>query len=106
MFGPRRTASVRTIQANAARQAADNLFPDLPEISPLLVETLGPEVLVGLRIDQPDVHLDVIRIRRHAALQHIADAEFFADLPDCDRLAFVGEGGGARNNEAAHQSTR
>ena len=63
-------------------------------------------MLVGLRVDQLDIHLDVARIRGDAALQHIADAEFRANLPGSDGPAFVGKGGGARNDEAAQDVGR
>ena len=63
-------------------------------------------MLVGLRVDQLDIYPDAARIRRDAALQRISDAEFRADLPDSDGPAFVGKGGGARNDEAAQDVGR
>src|SRR5262249_9092704 len=90
----------------AARQAADNLVLELQDVSALLIEAVGPQVLVGRGVDQLHIDADPCGIDENAALQHIAHAEFRADLPDRHRTAPVGEGGGAGNDEAAGQTAR
>lgn len=46
-------------------------------------------------VDQLDVDLNLLAQPPHAAFQHIANAKLAADLPDIDRFALVGKGGGA-----------
>jgi hypothetical protein len=75
--------------ADAAREAADNLFLELSDIPTLFVEALGPEMLVGFCIDQLDTDAEMARTSRDGALQYIADAEFLPDLPDGDRPTLV-----------------
>ena len=55
------------------------------------VVALGPDVVAGKRVNKLASHTNPIRRLPDAALQHIADAEFAADLPDIGRLALVGE---------------
>jgi hypothetical protein len=52
-----------------------------------LAETLGPQVLVGDRIDQLSIHADMTRPREHAALQHITLGELLPkEITDFRRL--------------------
>ena len=51
------------------------------------------------RVDQ----LDAMRVRKHAAFQHIEHGKFWADLPDSDPTVPVGKDGGALNHKTAAQ---
>ena len=48
-------------------------------------------MLLTDRVDQLDVHPDAVRVRKHAAFQHIEHAKFRADLPDSDLTVPVGK---------------
>src|SRR3954453_22901052 len=85
----------------AARQAPDNLVLYLQDFLAFLVEALRPQVLVRRGVDQLDIDPHSARFDQNAAFQPIATPEPGPDLPDRHRTAFVGEGGGSRNDEAA-----
>src|SRR5262245_51174770 len=55
------------------------------------VVALRPDVVAGEGVDQLTGHTYSIGRLAYAALQHVADTKFLADLLDVGRLAFVGE---------------
>src|SRR5215831_8920773 len=55
------------------------------------VVALRPDVIAGQCVDQLAGHTYPIRRLAYAALQHIANAEVPADLPDVGRFAIVGK---------------
>ena len=71
------------------------------EIGAIGVEPVCPDVCARFRVDQLHIHADLVAAAPHAALEHIADAELATDLLRIDRFALVGEGGVARDHEAA-----
>src|SRR6516162_6583448 len=50
------------------------------QIAHVAVEPLGPQMRVGLGIDQPGVDTDLVASPPNASFQHIAHAELAADL--------------------------
>ena len=63
------------------------------------VESVGPEMRAGLGFDQLAGDARRVAGLAHAALEHIAHAEFAPDLLDVDRLALVDEARIARDHE-------
>ena len=53
-----------------------------------------------LRVDQLRVDAHAVLVALHRAFEHIANAEFLADLLGVDGLALEGEGRVARDDEA------
>ena len=84
-----------------AGEASDNLVLRVQEIGHRLVETFGPQMRAGLRLDQLNVDPHPISATLHAALEQIAHVQFAADLLDVGRLALVGEGGAPADDECA-----
>ena len=63
------------------------------------VETLGPEMVAGLGLDQLDGQPQRRPDRPQAALDQVAHAELAPDRPGVTRAALVGEAGVARDDE-------
>ena len=84
---------------------ADHMRRDLVlQIEDILknaVIALGPEMGAGRGIDQLTGDAEPVARLADAALEHIAHAQFPRDLADVDGAALVGEGGIARDDEAA-----
>ena len=57
----------------------------------LAVELVCPQVDAGCRFDQLSCNAHAAACLAHAAFDHIAYAQFAADLLDVDRLALIGE---------------
>ena len=55
------------------------------------VEPIGPQVVAGFTVDELARDTHPVGRLPYAAFQHIAHAEFAADLPDVERLALVGK---------------
>src|SRR5262249_6991371 len=68
------------------------------------VITISPDVMTVGSVDQLRVDADTVPYFPHAALKHVPDAKFAPDLPNVDRLALVGEGRIARDDEKPSQS--
>jgi hypothetical protein len=63
------------------------------------VITISPDVMPVGSVDQLRVDADTVPCFPYAALKHVTDAKFAPDLPNVDRLALVGEGRIARDDE-------
>ena len=63
------------------------------------VEPISPDMRAGLRLDELRGDAHAVARLAHAALQHIAHAEFAPDLLHVDGAALVGEAGIARDDE-------
>ena len=76
-----------------------DLVLDREDVLELAVVALGPDVPVGLGIDQ--LHRDAHAVARlaHAALDHVLHAELRRHLLDADRAVLVHEGRVARDDE-------
>ena len=66
-----------------------------------MLQPLGPDVRISLGIDQLSVDAHLLDRPLDAPFQHIANAQLAPDLLRVDRLVLVGEGGIARDYEAA-----
>ena len=90
-------------QLQLRRDGADDprrhLVLQLEDVGQLAVETVGPKVRAGRRLDQLAGDAQPVIGPSHAALEHVAHAELAADLPDVDRAPLVGEGRVARDDE-------
>lgn len=89
------------LNSQRVRQPRDNFVLCLQQIGLVIVEFLGPEMRAGLRVDELSVGADVLVGRLHRTFDHIAHAQLLADLPHIGRLALVGEGRIAGDDEAA-----
>ena len=56
-------------------------------------------MIAGRRVDELDVDAHSAAAALNAALEDVTDVQFAADLLRVDRLALVGEGGVARDDE-------
>jgi hypothetical protein len=77
----------------------DDVVLHLEQIAKFFVEPLGPEVSPGIAIDQLHVEAQPVAAALHAPFQPISHVQITADLPEVDRLTFVGEGGVPGDNE-------
>jgi hypothetical protein len=68
-------------------------------VGEVAVVTLGPKMPAGGSLDQLRRHPHPMRGLAHAAFENIAHAEIAPDVFDRDRLAFVGEGRIAGDDE-------
>ena len=82
------------------RQTGDDLVLHLQQIGAGGVELVGPEVGAAVGVDELGVDPHLIAAGLHRAFQHVAHAQVLADRLGVDRLAFVGKGGIARDDEA------
>ena len=82
-----------------ADDALGDLILKLENVVQRAVEAVGPEMRAGFGFDQLRGDAQPGARLAHAALQHVAHAEFAPDLPDVDRLALVGEARIARDHE-------
>jgi hypothetical protein len=83
------------------RQAAGDLALCVGEVSAVGLKPVGPNMRAAFRVDQLDVHPNMIAASPYAAFQHIADAEFAADLLHVDRFTLIGKGGAAGDHKAS-----
>ena len=85
------------------RQRGDDrrghLVLDREDVLEVAIVALGPDMVVGIGVDQ--LHGDPHPVARlaHAAFDHVLDAELRRDVLDLDRLALVDEGRVARDHE-------
>src|SRR5277367_4650802 len=66
-----------------------------------LVEPLGPEMIARFSVDELHVDAHAVSAALNAALQHVADVQFAADLLQIDGLALEGESGVTPDHERA-----
>ena len=78
----------------------DDLVLRLQQIGALGVELFGPKMSAAVGVDELGVDPHLIAARLNRAFQHIAHAQILADRLGVDRLALVGEGRIARDDEA------
>ena len=79
---------------------SDDLVLHLQQIGAGGVELIGPKMRAAVGVDELGVDPHLIAARLHRAFQHIAHAQILADRLGVDRLALVGEGSVARDDEA------
>ena len=72
---------------------------DGEDVGEFPVVALGPEVAVGLCVDQLHGDADTAARLAHAALDDVLDAKLLGDLLRVDRLALVNERRVSRDNE-------
>jgi hypothetical protein len=94
------------LQVECASDAARDLVLQGEQITRVAIEPLGPEVRVGLGIDQLGVDPDLIARAPDAPFQHIAHAKLSTDLLRVDWLVPISEGGIARDNEQPQLGVR
>ena len=92
--------------AEVVGQSRHHLILQLEEIGYVLLEAVGPKMRAGFRVDKLRVDAHAVLIALHRAFEHVADAEFLADLLGVDALAFEGEGGVAGDDEAAFDARK
>ena len=81
------------------RQARDDFVLHVEEICERLVEPLGPEMIARFGVDDLNIDPHAVSTALHAALEGIADVQLTADRLHVERLALVGEGGVAPDND-------
>ena len=97
-----RALSISTmLNADRVAHPRDDLLLPGGQLADLFVEPVRPEMRAGLGGNQLDIDPQCGIDPAHAAFQHIAHAEFAADLPHIRGLALVGVGGFARDHERA-----
>ena len=89
-----------TLKVAHVRLCHNELHLQLAELAAFAFEPVGPHMCAGLGRDELGVEGDVLAEATHAAFEHVAHAELTADLFGVDRLALVGEGGVAGDDEA------
>ena len=84
-------------------EVSDDLVLHRKEIGLIRVELIGPKVSARQRVNELGVDSHARPALLCATLQHVAHAELLADLLYVHRLAAIGEGRGARDDETARQ---
>src|SRR6516164_4926991 len=74
-----------------AGDARSDLVLKLEDIFQRAVEMIRPQMRPGARVDQLAGDADPIAALAYRALEHVADAQFAADLLHVDVLALIGE---------------
>ena len=69
----------------------DDLVLHVEQVGYRLIETLRPEMMAALGVDELDVDAHSASAALDAALQNIADVEFAPDRLHVKRLAFEGK---------------
>ena len=95
------------LRRDRADDARGHLILQLEDIVERAFEAVRPEMRRGRSVDELPGDAHPVRRLAHAAFQHVAHAQFAADLPHVDRAALVGEAGVARDDEQpAHARQR
>ena len=81
------------LKVERVRDPTGDLVLQSEEVAEVAVETIRPQMLVGLGIDQLHVYSDPIARPLHAPFQHITYAQFVTDLLRVDRLVPISERG-------------
>ena len=76
-----------------------HLVLDGEDVLELAVVALGPDMRLGLAVDQLHGDAHAVGGLAHASLDHVVDAEFLGDAARRHRLALVHEDGVARDDE-------
>ena len=87
------------LAAQLVGDARDDLVLQVEKVAHRLVEPVRPDVVAGRPVDELGVDPHPAGAALDAALENIADVELAPDLPRLDRLALVGEGGVARDDD-------
>ena len=77
----------------------DDFILHVEQIGHGLVEPVGPQMIAGDRVDELHVDSHSAAAALNASLEDIANVQFASDLLGVDGLAFVSEGGVARDDE-------
>jgi len=88
------------LEIESLSEAACDLALRFGEVSALGLESIGPNMRTAFRVDQLNIHPNLIAGPPDAALEDIAGAEVSADLLHVGRLAFISEGPIAGDHEA------
>ena len=83
-----------------------HLVLKLEDVFERAVEAIGPEMRAGDRIDQLRGDAHPVAALAHRAFEHVAHAEFAADLLHVDGLPFVGEARIAGDHEQPADAAR
>ena len=91
--------SALTSSKPKALASRDDLVLHLQQIGPSGIELIRPKMRTAMGIDELGVDAHPVLVPPHRAFEHVANAEFLADLLGVDALALVGEGRVARDDE-------
>ena len=95
------SALVSSLPRLFSASRATTLVLQLEQVGHVFLEAIGPEMRAGRRIDQLRVDAHAVLVTLHRAFEHVAHAEFLADLLGVDGLALEREGRVAGDDEAA-----
>ena len=103
VLGPLALGALVRRRLDAAAQRRDDrrrhLVLDRENVLELAVVALGPDMRLGLAVDQLHGDAHAVAGLAHASLDHVVDAEFARDVLRLHRLALVGEDGVARDDQ-------
>ena len=99
----RRASGLDKLGAERIGETADDVDLHLAERAALALEPVGPHMRPGRSRNELGVDLHFFAEAAHAALEHIAHTKLTPDLLGVNRLAFVGEGRAAGDDEAVLQ---
>ena len=77
------------LPSHGAHDHSGDLVLKCPRVRSRPVKTLGPNMLAILRVDELRYNSKLVAVLAYAAFDHVADAQFSADLPDINTLALV-----------------
>ncbi len=89
--------------AKGIRDPRDNVHLQFAELGAVAIEAVGPNMCAGVGRDKLGVDSYVFAGAPHASFERVTHAEFAPNLLHVDRLALVGEGGVASNDETILQ---
>src|SRR5208282_1154103 len=103
IFGGLSLDAVMPCSLDAAEQGCGDgrrhLVLDGENVLELSIVPFGPEMRLGLAVDELHRDPDAIRRLSHTSFRDVVDAEFSCDLLRLDRLAFVDKDSVARDHE-------
>ena len=91
---------VHQLDLKRASQARDHFVLELEKVHDVFLESIRPEMRAGFCVDELGVDPHPVGVALHGAFEHVANAEFLADLLGVKVLAFEGEGRVAGDDEA------
>ena len=87
------------LRAQLIGELGDNFILHVEQVGHRLVEPVRPQVVAGDGVDELDIDAHSAAAALNASLKDVAHVEIAADLLGVDRLAFVSEGGVARDHK-------
>ena len=92
------------LSSHGTHDHSGDLVLEFPWIRAGPVKTLGPNMLAIFCVNELRYDSKLVAVLADAAFDHVADAQFFSDLPDIDGPTLVSKGGTAGDNHQIREA--